>query len=145
MGDLDVPLLVLGGAVLVFGPLCLALLAADGSSCGYVRSTRQFARAALWSGFVIYAGLAAAALLAEWNGPPPRIGFFGLTRLPFWAEVALGTNGLAVLWAWWTLRDEERHPDRAKVDAAQAEEREAEEWRRKDRAAAPSNPTADGR
>jgi hypothetical protein len=139
------PFVLAGGAFVVFGPLALVLCSADGREHGQVASARFFAKAALWSGFGIYAGLAAAAvvgyLAAPAPGGPPRIVLWpGWTPLAFWAEVALGTNGLAVLWAWWILRDEERNPDRAMVDAAFAEEREQEDRRKKGRAAGMTPP-----
>jgi hypothetical protein len=145
MGDLAIPLLVVGGAFGVLGSPGLVFLALEARERGQRRAPRFYAKAALWSGFVVYAGLALAAFLQAKNLPTPgpiwEFAWSGVARLPFLGQVALGVNALAVLWAWLILRDEEDHPDRAMVAAALAEEREEEEDRRR---RARSLPTASG-
>ena len=134
MGDLAIPFLVVGWAAGVLAAPVLVLLALDVRERGLGKAAARHAKLALWIGTVVYAGCALAAFLQAKNAAAPAgiVDFVwsGVARLSFLAKVALVVNGASVFGAWWIVRDEEHHPDRATVDAALAEEREEEARRR---------------
>ncbi len=115
-------------ALVLFGPLVLLLFALDGRKRRLGKSARLLARGALWTGAVVYAGLGFDAYLFVMGALPLAVGLPSLVldRVPPWMLAGLCINGAVVLVAWWILRDEEGHPDRAMVAEALEEERRRE-------------------